>query len=98
MSSRTLRVVHGGLDAVADDLTRTVREIDGRMDELAAELAPLQSDWTGQAQQAYLHAKATWDTALAEMRDLLAETSATVAQSNADYRAADARGAAAFGG
>ena len=31
-----------------------------------------------------------------EMRDLLHETSTTVHQSNADYRAADQRGAASF--
>jgi hypothetical protein len=32
-----------------------------------------------------------------EMKGLLQETSVAVAQSNADYRAADQRGAAAFG-
>lgn len=94
---RTLRVVHGGLDATSEDLARVVREIDARMDALAAELAPLHSDWTGAAQRSYVQAKATWDQALGEMRDLLAQTSVAVAASNADYRAADARGAAAFG-
>ena len=66
------------------------------VDALASELAPLQSEWSGAAQEAYLHAKATWDQALAEMRDLLAQTRAAVLQSGADYRAADERGAAAF--
>ena len=91
-----LRVNHAGLDSVADDLGQAVRRIDERLDRLESELAPLRSDWTGSAQQAYTTAKATWDRAMQEMKGLLHETSATVVQSNADYRAADLRGAASF--
>ena len=93
-----LRVDHQGLDRVADDLMGVVNRIDARMSELDAELAPLRSDWVGQAQQAYTVAKARWDAAIHEMRDLLRTTSQQVAQANAEYRAADARGARAFGG
>jgi len=92
-----LRVNHAGLDSVADDLGQAVRRIDERLDRLESELAPLRSDWTGSAQQAYTTAKATWDRAMQEMRGLLQETSVAVVQSNAEYRAADQRGAAAFG-
>lgn len=91
-----LRVNHAGLDTVADDLAQAVARIDERLDRLESELAPLRSDWTGDAQQSYLRAKATWDRAMQEMKGLLHETSTTVVQSNADYRAADRRGAAAF--
>ncbi len=96
MSLDGLRVNHGGLDTAAADLYATVKEIDDRMNRLESELAPLRSDWTGQAQTAYHTAKAKWDTAILEMRNLLDETSRTVTQSNADYMAADRRGAAAF--
>ena len=91
-----IRVNHAGLDQGADDLYRTVKQIDDRLNRLESELAPLRSDWTGNAQQAYTSAKAKWDNAILEMRNLLDETSRTVQQSNADYKAADARGAAAF--
>jgi early secretory antigenic target protein ESAT-6 len=91
-----LRVDHAGLDAAADDLRRTVNDIDGRLDRLEQELAPLRSDWTGNAQQAYIAAKARWDRAIAEMRDLLDETGRSVRQSNLEYQAADRRGAASF--
>jgi WXG100 family type VII secretion target len=83
-----LRVNHAGLDTVADDLGQAVTRIDERLDRLESELAPLRSDWTGSAQQAYTAAK---------MKDLLHETSTAVTQSNAEYRAADQRGAASFG-
>jgi 6 kDa early secretory antigenic target len=96
MSLDGLRVNHAGLDTVADDLGRAVKSIDDRLNRLESELAPLRSDWTGNAQQAYQTAKAKWDGAMQDMKNLLAETSATVTQSNAEYKAADMRGAASF--
>jgi 6 kDa early secretory antigenic target len=97
MTPDGLRVHHAGLDTAAEDMYRTVTAMDERLDRLAHELAPLRSDWTGAAQQAYTAAKAQWDQAILEMRDLLGETSRTVTRSNAEYRAADQRGAASFG-
>ena len=96
MSMDGLRVNHAGLDTAAQDLYTAVKEIDDRMNRLESELAPLKSDWTGNAQASYHAAKATWDAALQEMRNLLDQTSQTVRQSNAEYKAADQRGAAAF--
>jgi len=96
MSLDGLRVNHAGLDQAAQDLSTTVKHIDDRLNRLESELAPLRSDWTGNAQQSYQVAKTKWDRAMQEMRDLLQETSTTVHQSNADYRAADQRGAASF--
>ena len=96
MSLDGLRVNHAGLDTAADDLAQAVKQIDDRLNRLESELAPLRSDWTGNAQQAYLVAKTKWDTAMQEMKALLADTSSAVVQSNAEYRAADARGAASF--
>jgi WXG100 family type VII secretion target len=93
-----LRVNHQGLDQVADDLMNVVNRIDARMNHLDEELVPLRSHWVGEAQRAYTVAKARWDGAINEMRDLLRTTSQQVTQANADYRAADARGARSFGG
>lgn len=96
MSLDGLRVNHAGLETAAQDLANSVKRIDERLNRLESELAPLRSDWTGNAQQSYQVAKTKWDKAMQEMRDLLQETSTTVHQSNADYRAADQRGAASF--
>ena len=96
MSFDGLRVNHAGLDTAAQDLYTTVKEIDDRLNRLESELAPLRSDWTGNAQTSYVAAKAKWDGAIQEMKEMLAQTSQAVTQSNAEYRAADMRGAAAF--
>jgi 6 kDa early secretory antigenic target len=93
-----LRVNHAALDQAADDLMRIVNTIDARMNHLAQELAPLRSSWVGDAQEAYTVAKARWDGAITEMRDLLSATARQVSRSNTEYRAADARGARSFGG
>ncbi len=91
-----IRVNHAALDQAAQDMYQTVKDIDDRMNRLESELAPLKSDWHGNAQKAYTTAKAKWDWAIQEMRDLLDESHQTVYQSNAEYQAADKRGAAAF--
>ena len=74
MSFDGLRVNHAGLDTAAQDLYATVKEIDDRLNRLESELAPLRSDWVGNAQQAYTTAKARWDAAILEMKDLLGQT------------------------
>jgi WXG100 family type VII secretion target len=98
MSFEGLKVVHGGLEIAAADLSATVQEIDDRLNRLENELAPLRNDWVGNAQQAYVTAKGRWDAAIAEMKEVLAHTSRAVHQSNEEYRAADRRGASSFGG
>ena len=93
-----LLVNHGALDQAAADCAQGVRNIEARMDRLASELAPLSSEWSGQAQATYVECKARWDAAIAEMAALLAQTSTAVTQSNSDYIRADIAGANQFGG
>ncbi|MCL2542109.1 MAG: WXG100 family type VII secretion target [Nocardioidaceae bacterium] len=91
-----LRVEHAGLDTAAQDMFDTVKKIDARLDQLEHELNPLQTQWEGNQREAYRVAKASWDWAMQEMRDLLDESHKTVYTSNADYMAADNRGASRF--
>jgi ESAT-6 family protein len=91
-----LRVDHGTLDAASTDLADAVRAIDDRLHRLEGELAPLRSDWTGQAQQAYLVAEATWRRAMAEMTAVLARSSVNVSESNIEYRSTDRHAAGTF--
>ncbi len=96
MSLDGIRVQHGALDQAAADMYQTVKDIDDRMNRLESELEPLRSRWMGNQQTAYTVAKAKWDWAIQEMRDLLDESHRTVYQSNEEYRAADQRGAVRF--
>ena len=93
-----LRVDHGSLDAAAADLSAAVRAIDQRLGRLGDDLRPMHGDWTGEAQQAYALAQATWTRVMGEMRGILAQAAVDVAASNDSYLAADRRGARGFGG
>ena len=50
-----IRVNHAALDQAAQDMYQTVKDIDDRMNRLESELAPLKSDWHGNAQQRLHH-------------------------------------------
>jgi len=91
-----LRVEHAALDGAAGDLRVTVRRMAARLTQLHQDTAPLRQEWTGGQQEAYRVAKATWDTAMAGMGDLLDRANVTVADANAAYVAADRRGASRF--
>lgn len=91
-----LFVDHVALARIADELRSAVAAIDGRLDRLESDLAPLRTEWGGQAHDAYAAAKATWDGAMLEMRAVLAETSRAVHEANAAYARADRAAATAF--
>lgn len=92
-----VRVDHAALDESSSNLLSTATGIEGRLDQLEAELEPLRSGWGGAAQESYRAAKLEWDTAMTEMVQLLRDFSTVVQDANDAYRAADQRGARRFG-
>jgi 6 kDa early secretory antigenic target len=94
--SDVITVDHPALQQAAADLARAVAASEERIDRLAAELAPLNGQWYGSAQEAYLEAKAVWESAQQEMRLLLARLGTAVSAAQESYRSADQAGARAF--
>lgn len=84
-----LRVTFGALDTAAGDIQASANQISGRLGQLDSELAPLRSDWTGDAQTAYEAAKAEWTRAMTDMQTLLSQVGTAVTQSNTDYQSAE---------
>jgi 6 kDa early secretory antigenic target len=97
MTSQLL-VNHDGLDAAATDLKQASERLQAVLDGLNHELDARRVSWSGAAQDAYLAARAQWDGALHDMRELLFAIGTAVDQANQAYRSADARGRALFGG
>ncbi|NYI45403.1 WXG100 family type VII secretion target [Nocardioides aromaticivorans] len=91
-----LRVRHGELDAAAEAMYNTVKKMDDSLNSLESDVAPKVATWSGDQQEAYKSAKAAWDWAMQELKDLLDRSHQTVYQSNAEYLAADKRGASRF--
>lgn len=93
-----LHVDHAALAGAAQELVSGARRIGARLEQLEGDLAPLRAGWTGAARGAYDEAKAQWDAAITEMVQLLAQVGHGLEAADAEYRAADLRGAARFGG
>lgn len=91
-----VRVDHALLERGSQDLVAAAVRIEGRLDQLEGELAPLRSGWGGTAQESYVVAQRQWDTAMAEMVMLLREFAVVVDEANQAYRSADQRGARRF--
>lgn len=96
MSFDGIKVQHGRLEAGAADVMSAAKDIQNRLDALESDLNPLRNDWDGNAKLAYAQAKEQWDRAMADMILLLEQASRGVDSSNAEYRAADQRGAGRF--
>ena len=98
MSLDGLRVNHAGLDAAAANMYTTVTKLDDTLNNLENDIRKDVESWGQESAQfqSYQSAKAAWDWAMKEMRDLLDESHRTVYQSNAEYMGADKRGAARF--
>ena len=94
--SDVITVDQVALSHAAGDLARAVRASQERIDRLARELAPLHTEWYGQAQQAYLEAKAVWEGAQRQMQQVPAALSSGVIDAGHAYRSADEAGARAF--
>lgn len=97
MTSQLL-VNHAGLDAAAADLRQASDQLQARLDDLNRQLDSRRDQWSGSTQEAYLAARAQWDGALRDMRDLLAAIGTAVDDANTAYRQADLRGRDLFGG
>jgi early secretory antigenic target protein ESAT-6 len=93
-----LLVNHAGLDTTAGELKRASEQLQALLDGLNRDLDARRDQWSGGAQTAYLAARAQWDAALRDMRELLFAIGQAVETANHAYRDADARGRALFGG
>ncbi|MGF1662898.1 MAG: WXG100 family type VII secretion target [Kineosporiaceae bacterium] len=84
-----MRVNFGALETTAADIQGSAGRIRGRLDQLDSELAPLRSDWTGAASEAYQVAKAEWTKAITDMQQVLTQLGAAVSASNTEYQATE---------
>lgn len=79
------RVSFDGLSAAAARIESANRAIETRLDQLEQKLAPLRSDWTGAASDAYADHKKRWSASMSTMNGLLDRLGHVVEQSGARY-------------
>lgn len=93
-----IKANYATIDQAGSDISDGARQIQETLDAMDAELQQLQQNWDGQAQQAYLQAKAKWSEGMEDMRQVLVAIGSHVSDAPDSYRAADSSVAQAFGG
>jgi 6 kDa early secretory antigenic target len=81
-----IKVTFGGLEAAAGNIGSQAQKVQGSLDDLKARLAPLVSSWTGTASEAYNTHQRKWDTAAADLQQVLAAIGTAVQRAAEDYR------------
>lgn len=78
------------LSAAQHELNQAQLRITAHLENLQSNVEKLRESWSGAAQDAYHHAQTEWTRSLDQMRQLLDEHRATLADIHSRYQAASA--------
>lgn len=78
----TIRYQFAGIAAGVADIRGTSARIQGQLGDLKSRLQPMIATWEGESSTAYQEAQARWDSAAAELNDILEAIAATVGEGN----------------
>jgi len=81
-----IQVTFGGLEAAAGNIATQANKVQGSLDDLKARLQPLVASWTGTAAENYNEHQRKWDTAAADLQQVLAAIGTAVQRAAEDYR------------
>ncbi|MCT2587404.1 WXG100 family type VII secretion target [Actinophytocola gossypii] len=81
-----IKVTFGGLEAASASITSNAQKVQGSLDDLKSYLQPLVATWTGEASEAYQNHQRQWDTAAADLQQVLAAIGTAVQRAADDYR------------
>ena len=91
-----IKVNYATIDQTGSEITDRSRQLQEILDAMDVELQPLRQNWDGEAQQAYLQAKAKWTEGMTDMRQVLAAIGSHVSDAPGSYRATDGSVAQTF--
>ena len=89
----TIVVNHGAMSTASSDLSGDAAYLQSVLDDLDSKIKTLAANWEGDAQQAYLAAKAQWTAAMTEIREVLGAISQLLSATNDTFRNIDVKGA-----
>jgi early secretory antigenic target protein ESAT-6 len=97
MPGVNIRVTPEQLQQVSSQLTAGAGNVDGILAQLAANVAPLGSDWAGVAQARFQELWAQWQRDASGLREALNGIAQLMAQASANYESTEQSIAASFG-
>ena len=85
------------MGAASEDLSGDTRFLQSVLDDLDAQVKVLAANWEGDAQQAYLVAKAKWTETMTQIGVTLGQISVQLVETDQGFADIDRRGAAMWG-
>ena len=82
---------------VRQEIHRTSARLNGALDDLRAQIAPLQATWTRQSAEAYRAEQARWEQSAAALNEILVSLGNAVRDGADDVADTDRRAANAWG-
>jgi WXG100 family type VII secretion target len=92
-----IRVTPEQLSSVAAQLNSGAGSIDGTLSQLAAQVAPLGSDWAGVGQARFQALWQQWQTSSRQLHQALEDISVLMRQAGVAYETNDAQVGSSFG-
>ena len=92
-----MKVNFAALATASADINTRANGIQSRLDEMDTELQQLVANWEGDAQAAYVAAKADWNQGMIGLREVLTAISGMVTDAQGNYQQMDASNANLFG-
>lgn len=84
-----IKVAFESLQAGQQGIQKTYSTLVSTLEDLENQLKPMISTWTGAAQEQYLSCKRDWDTAAAQLAQVLSQIGQAVGQAHDNYQAAE---------
>jgi WXG100 family type VII secretion target len=84
-----IKVAFESLQTGQQGIARTYSSLVAALEDLERSLAPMISSWTGAAQEAYRQRKQQWDTAAANLSQVLNQIGQAVGQAHENYTVAE---------
>ncbi|MGH3450019.1 MAG: WXG100 family type VII secretion target [Haloechinothrix sp.] len=92
----SISVNYGALQVAADDIKGTTTQVNGILDQLKSDIAPLVNTWEGEAQTAYLAKQAQWDQAAEDINKVLASIGTAVNDALGRYQEGEGKATQSF--
>jgi early secretory antigenic target protein ESAT-6 len=80
----TMRYTFGAIDALAGDIGARVAAVETRLGDLQSKINNLTAIWEGAANEGFRQTKQQWETAAADLNQVLKKIQIAVNQTNAD--------------
>src|SRR5699024_114759 len=81
-----IKVDYATIHTAAEDCNNTGNELEARVEQLKSDLQPLTGDWTGEAQAAWQERQQAWNSALEDLKQVLAQIGTSLPQIASGYQ------------